>query len=92
VVRAELELIIEIQTDEFWQDVTTTMLEDVRKRLREFGEVHRKDEAPKDLYRLRRLDGRGAGDLFARIRRRAQSRALPREDRTVSESATRMTL
>src|ERR1700740_1085273 len=34
MVRAELELIIEVQTDEFWQDITTAMLEDVRKRLR----------------------------------------------------------
>jgi type I restriction enzyme R subunit len=34
MVRAELELIIEVQTDEFWQDVTTVILEDVRKRLR----------------------------------------------------------
>ena len=34
MVRAELELIIEVQTDEFWQDVTLPMLEDVRKRLR----------------------------------------------------------
>jgi type I restriction enzyme R subunit len=34
MVRAELELIIEVQTDEFWQDITALMLEDVRKRLR----------------------------------------------------------
>ena len=34
MVRAEMELIIEIQTEEFWQDITTAMLEDVRKRLR----------------------------------------------------------
>ena len=34
MVRAELELIIEVQTDEFWQDITTSMLENVRKRLR----------------------------------------------------------
>jgi type I restriction enzyme R subunit len=34
MVRAELELIIEVQTDEFWQDITTALLEDVRKRLR----------------------------------------------------------
>jgi len=33
-VRAELELIIEVQTDEFWQDITTSILENVRKRLR----------------------------------------------------------
>jgi type I restriction enzyme R subunit len=34
MVRAQLELIIELQTDEYWQDITTPMLEDVRKRLR----------------------------------------------------------
>jgi type I restriction enzyme R subunit len=34
IVRAELELIFEVQTDEFWQDITTVILEDVRKRLR----------------------------------------------------------
>ena len=34
MVRAELELIIEVQTEEFWQDITTALLEDVRKRLR----------------------------------------------------------
>jgi type I restriction enzyme R subunit len=34
MIRSELELIIEVQTDEFWQDITASMLEDVRKRLR----------------------------------------------------------
>ena len=34
MVRTELELIIELQTDEYWQDITAAMLEDVRKRLR----------------------------------------------------------
>jgi type I restriction enzyme, R subunit len=34
MVRQELELIIEVQTDEFWQDITTPILENVRKRLR----------------------------------------------------------
>jgi len=34
MVRAELELIIEVQTDEFWQDITTPILENIRKRLR----------------------------------------------------------
>ena len=34
MVRVELELIIEVQTEEFWQDITTSILEDVRKRLR----------------------------------------------------------
>jgi type I restriction enzyme R subunit len=34
MVRAELELIIEVQTEEFWEDITTPILENVRKRLR----------------------------------------------------------
>ena len=34
MVRGELELIIEVHTDEFWQDITTPLLENVRKRLR----------------------------------------------------------
>jgi type I restriction enzyme R subunit len=34
MVRAELELILEVQTDEFWQDITTSILESTRKRLR----------------------------------------------------------
>ncbi len=33
-VNAELSLILDIQTDEFWQDITLPMLEDVRKRIR----------------------------------------------------------
>lgn len=34
MVAAEMELILEVQTDEFWQDVTLPMLENVRPRLR----------------------------------------------------------
>ncbi|WP_373532854.1 DEAD/DEAH box helicase family protein [Vampirovibrio sp.] len=34
MVAAELELILEIQTDLYWQDVTVPMLETIRKRLR----------------------------------------------------------
>ncbi|MEA2719392.1 MAG: type restriction enzyme subunit [Candidatus Eremiobacteraeota bacterium] len=34
MVQAELELILEVQTDDFWQDVTAPMLETVRRRLR----------------------------------------------------------
>jgi type I restriction enzyme, R subunit len=46
IVRAELELIIEVQTDEFWQDVTTAMLEDVRKRLRSLVKFVEKTRRP----------------------------------------------
>ena len=34
MVAAELALILEIQTDEYWQDITAPMLETVRRRLR----------------------------------------------------------
>jgi type I restriction enzyme R subunit len=34
MVQTELELILEVQTDEYWQDVTAPMLETVRRRLR----------------------------------------------------------
>jgi type I restriction enzyme R subunit len=34
MVKAELELILEVQTDEFWQDVTAPILETLRHRLR----------------------------------------------------------
>ena len=34
MVRDELELILEVQTDAYWQDVTAPMLETVRRRLR----------------------------------------------------------
>lgn len=34
LVRQQIELIQELQTDEFWQDVTLPILEDVRRRLR----------------------------------------------------------
>ena len=34
MVQQQLEIIQEIQADDFWQDVTTPMLENVRKRLR----------------------------------------------------------
>ena len=34
IVQQQLELILEIQTDDWWQDVTTPMLENARRRLR----------------------------------------------------------
>jgi type I site-specific restriction endonuclease len=46
MVRAELELIIELQTDEYWQDITAAMLEDVRKRLRSLVKFIEKTKRP----------------------------------------------
>jgi type I restriction enzyme, R subunit len=46
MVRAELELIIEVQTDDYWQDITTAMLEDVRRRLRSLVKFIEKTKRP----------------------------------------------
>jgi type I restriction enzyme R subunit len=46
MVRAELELIIEAQTDEFWQDITTTILETTRKKLRSLVKFIDKTKRP----------------------------------------------
>jgi type I restriction enzyme, R subunit len=46
MVRAELELIIEVQTEEFWQDVTTSILEDARKHLRSLVKFIERTQRP----------------------------------------------
>jgi type I restriction enzyme R subunit len=46
MVREQLKLIIELQTDEYWQDITTEMLEDVRKRLRSLVKFIEKTKRP----------------------------------------------
>jgi type I restriction enzyme, R subunit len=46
MVRAELELIIELQTEEYWQDITAVMLENVRKRLRSLVKFIEKTKRP----------------------------------------------
>lgn len=44
MVREQLELILEIQTEEWWQDVTTPMLENARKRLRSLVQLIEKQK------------------------------------------------
>ncbi|AHD03301.1 hypothetical protein [Leisingera methylohalidivorans] len=39
LVSKELELILEIQTDAFWEDVTPEMLKNVRRRRRHLAEL-----------------------------------------------------
>jgi type I restriction enzyme R subunit len=38
-VAQELEVVLAIQTDEFWQDITPEILEDIRRRLRNLAEL-----------------------------------------------------
>jgi type I restriction enzyme R subunit len=68
MARAELELIIELQTDEYWQDITTVKLEDVRKRLRSLVKFIERDQSSAHLYGLRGFDGRRDRDCIAGIR------------------------
>lgn len=44
MVRDQMPLIQELQTDEWWQDVTTPMLETVRKRLRSLVKLTEKQQ------------------------------------------------
>ncbi|MEI8231969.1 MAG: type I restriction-modification enzyme R subunit C-terminal domain-containing protein, partial [Actinomycetes bacterium] len=49
MVAAQMALILDLQTDEWWQDVTVWMLEDVRKRLRDLVTLIEKKER-KPIY------------------------------------------
>src|SRR5438477_11850110 len=89
MVRQQLPLIQEIQTDDWWQDVTTPMLERVRKRLRapiklidkeerepiytDFEDVLG-DDSPVDL------PGFDAPDSFERFRAKARAFLKEHED------------
>jgi type I restriction enzyme R subunit len=44
MVREQMALILDIQTDEWWQDVTTPMLETVRRRLRDLVKLIEKQK------------------------------------------------
>jgi type I restriction enzyme R subunit len=46
MVRAELELIIEVQTEDFWQDINVPILDNVRKRLRSLVKFVEKIKRP----------------------------------------------
>ncbi len=49
-VSAQMELILALQTDAWWQDVTLPILEDVRLRLRELVRFIDPEEGLKDVY------------------------------------------
>lgn len=86
MVHQEMALILDVQTDEWWQDVTTPMLENVRKGLRALVKLIDRQKR-KPLYTdfedrlddgaLVDLPGFTAPDSFERFR--AKARALLRE-------------
>ncbi len=82
MVRDQMALIQEVQTDEWWQDVTIPMLEIARRRLRDlvkFIEKHRRkpiytdfeDEMGGETHVV--LPGLGEGTDYAKFRAKAQA-------------------
>jgi type I restriction enzyme R subunit len=89
MVRAQMELIADVQTDEWWQDVTTPMLESVRRRLRDLVQfIDRQSRKPvysdfEDQLGAEsdvELPGFKTGDDFERFRAKARSFLLAHKD------------
>ena len=82
MVRAQMELIADVQTDEWWQDVTTPMLERLRRRLRDLVQFIDK-QSRKPVYSDFEdelgaqvdveLPGFKTGDDFERFRAKARA-------------------
>ena len=82
MVREQMALILEVQTDEWWQDVTTPMLEIVRRRLRDLVKLIEKQKR-KPIYTDFEdvlggatdvaLPGFGVGTDYAKFRAKAQT-------------------
>ena len=82
MVHAQMPLIQEIQTDEWWQDVTTPMLEIVRRRLRELIKLIEKAQRKPiytdfedELGQETKIDlpGFTVGDTFEKFRDKARA-------------------
>jgi type I restriction enzyme R subunit len=89
MVRAQMELIADVQADEWWQDVTTPMLERLRRRLRDLVQFIDK-QSRKPVYSdfvdqigaASNIDlpGFTAGDGFEKFRAKARSFLLAHKD------------
>jgi type I restriction enzyme, R subunit len=89
MVQHQLEIIQEVQTDDFWQDVTTPMLENVRKRLRLLVKLIEKGKRITVYTDFRdtlgdetniELRGLGAGADFEKFRVKARQFLRAHED------------
>ncbi|MGH8248796.1 MAG: type I restriction-modification enzyme R subunit C-terminal domain-containing protein, partial [Gammaproteobacteria bacterium] len=89
MVRDQMDLIHELQTDEWWQDVTTPMLEVVRRRLRDLVKLIEKQKR-KPIYTDFEdvmgaetgvvLPGFGEGTDFAKFRAKVQAYLRAHQD------------
>ena len=50
MVKAQMDLILDVQTDEYWQDITLPIIENLRKKLRDPHPIHRKEEKRTCIY------------------------------------------
>ena len=91
MVQEQLPLIQEIQTDEWWQDVTTPMLETVRKRLRALVKLIEKQKRKPIYTDFEDQMGSEIAGGPAGLRRAGQLRALPRQGARVPHGSTRTT-
>ena len=89
MIQQQLEMIQEIQSDEFWQDVTPPILENVRKRLRSLVKLIEKGKRVTVYTDFRdtigddsamELPGFGAGSDFERFRAKARQFLKTYED------------
>jgi type I restriction enzyme R subunit len=89
MVRAQMELIADVQTDEWWQDVTTPTLERVRRRLRDLVQfIDKQSRKPvysdfEDALGAQvevELPGFRMGDDFERFRAKARTFLLAHKD------------
>ena len=85
MVAAEMALIQEIQTDEFWQDITLPMLETVRRRLRALVKLIEYKKRPMVYSDFE--DVPAARDVGAGNCRRHRHGCLPPQGAGVSEAA-----
>ena len=79
MVREQMALIQDVQTDEWWQDVTVPMLETCRGGACGSREADREAETQAHLHRFRRRDGQRDRRRAARLRGRHGLREVPRE-------------
>ena len=87
MVAAEMALILEIQTDEFWQDITLPMLETVRRRLRALVKLIEYKKRTLVYSDFEDSDGRGGRYRGARHCRRHRHGRLPPQGAGVSQAA-----
>ena len=88
MVREQMALIQDVQTDEWWQDVTVPMLEAVRRRLRDLVKLIEKRKR-KPIYTDFEDEMGGETDVeLARLRPRHRLREVPRQGAGVPARAS----